>query len=397
LSDLQQYENVARSEPRTRTKYVYDASGTRVAKGALTSFSCNFSSNGYATGTSWVLGPGGEQVTEYSVSGSTSTWTHTNAFAGGKLLATYTGTDTYFHLTDWLGSRRVEIDAAGHCAATFANLPFGNTPNNGTTYQPGTLTGYSLCTDPTEHHFTGKERDTESGNDYFDARYYSSSMGRFMSPDWSAKEEPVPYAQLDDPQSLNLYAYVGNNPLNRVDADGHCGGQNDETPDCQNVTVEVTKKTDVIPVKTNAPIDGKIYSAEATQVTYTVKVDGQQATNMDVHEDNTTSLTVNGVPQGGPTYQQDYKSTDGTIPDVVGPAIATDGSKTQLQSATNQLTSNREVFTDKQTMTVTTQGCTCSFESTRTVSNVKKNGKLGSYKADVPKPKLVPKPTSPNP
>ena len=34
---------------------------------------------------------------------------------------------------------------------------------------------------------TGKERDTESGNDYFGARYYASSMGRFMSPDWSAK------------------------------------------------------------------------------------------------------------------------------------------------------------------------------------------------------------------
>jgi hypothetical protein len=46
-------------------------------------------------------------------------------------------------------------------------------------------------------------------------------MGRFMSPDWSAKVEPVPYAKLDDPQSLNLYAYVGNNPLGRIDADGH--------------------------------------------------------------------------------------------------------------------------------------------------------------------------------
>jgi RHS repeat-associated protein len=75
--------------------------------------------------------------------------------------------------------------------------------------------------------FSGKERDAESGNDYFEARYYSSAMGRFMSPDWSAKEEPVPYAKLDDPQSLNLYAYVLNNPLAGVDADGHdgkCGG-----------------------------------------------------------------------------------------------------------------------------------------------------------------------------
>ncbi len=68
---------------------------------------------------------------------------------------------------------------------------------------------------------TGKERDAESGNDYFGARYYASSMGRFMSPDWSAKEEPVPYAKLDDPQTLNLYQYVRNNPLSRVDADGH--------------------------------------------------------------------------------------------------------------------------------------------------------------------------------
>ncbi len=56
--------------------------------------------------------------------------------------------------------------------------------------------------------YTGKERDAESGNDYFGARYYASSMGRFMSPDWSAKVMPVPYAKLDNPQSLNLYAYV---------------------------------------------------------------------------------------------------------------------------------------------------------------------------------------------
>jgi RHS repeat-associated protein len=69
---------------------------------------------------------------------------------------------------------------------------------------------------------TGKERDTESGNDYFGARYYASSMGRFMSPDWSAKIMPVPYATMDDPQSLNLYAYMRNNPLGGTDPDGHC-------------------------------------------------------------------------------------------------------------------------------------------------------------------------------
>jgi hypothetical protein len=46
-------------------------------------------------------------------------------------------------------------------------------------------------------------------------------MGRFMSPDWAAKVSPVPYATFNDPQSLNLYSYVRNNPLSRVDADGH--------------------------------------------------------------------------------------------------------------------------------------------------------------------------------
>jgi RHS repeat-associated protein len=69
--------------------------------------------------------------------------------------------------------------------------------------------------------FTGKERDTESGLDYFGARYYASSMGRWMSPDWAAKPEAVPYSKLDDPQSLNLYGYVRNNPLSKADKDGH--------------------------------------------------------------------------------------------------------------------------------------------------------------------------------
>jgi RHS repeat-associated protein len=65
---------------------------------------------------------------------------------------------------------------------------------------------------------TGKERDTESGNDYFKYRYYASSMGRWMSPDPSG----LTHANLGNPQSLNLYNYVGNNPLTRTDLDGLC-------------------------------------------------------------------------------------------------------------------------------------------------------------------------------
>jgi RHS repeat-associated protein len=67
-------------------------------------------------------------------------------------------------------------------------------------------------------HFTGKERDSESGNDYFGARYYASVTGRWLSPDPSG----IGSANLADPQSLNLYSYVGNEPLSRIDLMGLC-------------------------------------------------------------------------------------------------------------------------------------------------------------------------------
>jgi RHS repeat-associated protein len=143
-------------------------------------------------------------------------------WTGGKLLATYDTKGLHFELTDPLGTKRVQVNAQGQVDETCTSLPFGNDVGNwpgGNCVVPGNQLGTG--DDATEHHFTGKERDAESGNDYFEARYYSSAMGRFMSPDWAAKAEPVPYAKLDNPQSLNLYAYVLNNPLSHVDPDGH--------------------------------------------------------------------------------------------------------------------------------------------------------------------------------
>jgi RHS repeat-associated protein len=73
--------------------------------------------------------------------------------------------------------------------------------------------------------FTGKERDSESGLDNFGARYFGSSFGRFMTPDWSRDPDPIPYADYENPQTLNLYGNVHNNPLSRRDVTGHvhCG------------------------------------------------------------------------------------------------------------------------------------------------------------------------------
>jgi RHS repeat-associated protein len=84
--------------------------------------------------------------------------------------------------------------------------------------------------------FTGKERDSETGLDYFGAMYYSGAQGRFLTADWSSIPEPVPYANFDNLQTLNLYAYVNNNPLSFADADGHkldCSGRNAEGAGCK--------------------------------------------------------------------------------------------------------------------------------------------------------------------
>jgi RHS repeat-associated protein len=69
--------------------------------------------------------------------------------------------------------------------------------------------------DVSGHKFTGKERDSESGLDNFGARYMGSSLGRFMSPDDGTDHDSA------NPQSLNRYSYVLNNPLRFTDPFGH--------------------------------------------------------------------------------------------------------------------------------------------------------------------------------
>ncbi len=202
--------------------YLYAPDGTRLGKNVnLSSFSCDMTQNGMLTPDGLVVltniytvGPQGEQLVE--TDGSINL-THFNVFWEGQVLGSYSGTtaavtNLHFSLHDWVGTKRVITNSEGGYADTFFSGPFGDfqTPSDDNAF------------DASEHHFTGKERDIESGLDYFGARYYNSYVGRFMTPDWSESPEAVPYADLSDPQSLNLYSYAGNNPLTRVDKDGHC-------------------------------------------------------------------------------------------------------------------------------------------------------------------------------
>jgi hypothetical protein len=131
----------------------------------------NATMNGFTLSNAYILGQSGEQLDEADATG---TEVHSNTFANGQLLSTYDNITSEWTvaLNDWLGTKRVQVDPAIVANQTnYLSLPYGDglTPS-----------GY----DATEQHFTGKVRDQESQLDDFGARYYASSMGRFMSPDW---------------------------------------------------------------------------------------------------------------------------------------------------------------------------------------------------------------------
>ncbi len=109
-------------------------------------------------------------------------------------------TKTYY-LADHLGTTQIELSGGGWPVWQGQFAPFGQELDNQNTTM--------------RFKFTGKERDAESGLDYFGARYYGSSIGRFMSPDDDSGEHA------DQPQSWNLYSYVQNNPITNTDPDGH--------------------------------------------------------------------------------------------------------------------------------------------------------------------------------
>src|SRR5215472_3838098 len=153
-------------------------------------------------------GAGTEILDESDASGNV---TNEYVFFGGKRVAMRTvssGTIDYYE-DDMLGSARTMV-AAGATSVCFDAdfLPFG---------QEVDFT--SAC--GSNYKFEGKERDTETGNDDFGARYYRSALGRWLSADWSAVPAPVPYANLTNPQTLNLYAMVSDNPETFADLDGH--------------------------------------------------------------------------------------------------------------------------------------------------------------------------------
>jgi RHS repeat-associated protein len=117
-------------------------------------------------------------------------------------------------VTDQLGTPRMIFDKSGSLATTKRHdyAPFGEELFNGA--RPSVV-GYAAA-DSTRQKFTSKERDLETGLDYFGARYYGSVEGRFTSAD----PLYIDLRRLKDPQQLNIYAYTRNNPLAFTDPTG---------------------------------------------------------------------------------------------------------------------------------------------------------------------------------
>ena len=109
------------------------------------------------------------------------------------------------------GSARMVTDQNANIIARHDYAPFGQEIPSGV----GVRTSVWGASDNVNQKFTGQERDGETNLDFFQARYLSSGLGRFMSPDPGNAG-----ADLTNPQSWNAYAYVLGNPLNSMDPTG---------------------------------------------------------------------------------------------------------------------------------------------------------------------------------
>jgi RHS repeat-associated protein len=207
--------------------YTYDADGNRVEKASGT------------TGTLyWYMSMG--IVGESDLAGNLQS---EYIFFDGERVARkdFPGNVVSYYFSDFLKTASVITDSAGTVKSESDYYPWGGElqfTNN----------------DSNHYKFTGKERDSETGLDYFGARYYSNGLGRFITADWSAVPVPVPYADLSDPQSLNQYTYVRNIPTSNADPDGH------ECPTCPPATIP-----EATPANVQKTLDGVQKATQAAE------------------------------------------------------------------------------------------------------------------------------------
>ena len=147
----------------------------------------NVSNAGQSSATTYAV-----QATKYYYIGSSRVAMRRSTSTGSEV--------TYLH-TDHLGTVSIATDASGQVLARTLNMPYGSVR-----WSSGVM--------PTDWGYTGQKEAIGTGLVYLHARYYASWPGRFVSAD-TVVPEP------GNPQALNRFAYVRNNPIRRIDPSGH--------------------------------------------------------------------------------------------------------------------------------------------------------------------------------
>jgi RHS repeat-associated protein len=221
-----------------------------------------------------------------------------------------------------------------------------------------------------ESRYTGKERDAESGLDYFGKRYYGSSMGRWMSPD----PGKVTAAHLANPQKWNKYNYVLNNPLSMFDPDGQ-------------VEISVTYRTFIAPQ--SITYGGKTYAGDnrgfstsqnassRTTITVIMETDpairpgnpiisqtssAGQSSVTDANGNTTTATATVGLPVASGSRDANGNAVIDITQDTKNP-VSPLGSSTLGQSLTPGITANLNVSVTPDASTVQVTGGAASFPS----------------------------------
>ncbi|NEU84375.1 hypothetical protein G1O98_36695 [Nostoc sp. UIC10630] len=172
----------------SQQQYIYDAFGSRVA-----SISDGVRTN-YLAAPIWDLP---QVLMEYDESGQITT---DYTLGMGLVRSRHDGREGFYH-TDGLGSTRLITDNVGLITDRYTYDAFGELLNTDGTF------GNSFG-------FAGEQRDAATGLDYLRARYYDSSLGRFISKD----EFP---GYLNDPYSQHDYQYAHANPVRYTDPSGY--------------------------------------------------------------------------------------------------------------------------------------------------------------------------------
>lgn len=177
-------------------KYAYGATNQRLQV-------IESGTNGSTTLYAWE---GGQVIAEYNGANAGMVWTKSYVYLGERLLATDSTGGIQYHHPDRLGTRLV-TNTSGGIVSENIGLPFGNM-----------IYGESnnLAGSDSKKRFTSYDRSDITKLDYAVNRHFSAAQGRFTQVDPIGMSA----AYLTNPQSLNLYAYCFNDPINHVDPSG---------------------------------------------------------------------------------------------------------------------------------------------------------------------------------